>query len=534
MAKQIKFGTEAKQALLAGVSTTVRAVASTLGPRGNNVAYARKWGSPSVNHDGVSVAKEIELSDPFENMGAQLVKEAAIRTNDAAGDGTTTASILAESIALEAHKNITAGFNAMSMRRGIEKAVETLVSGLEQMAIPVASPKEIEQVAVISAQNPEIGKIVASAVNKMGKDGVVAVEESHGSEITVEYKQGLDFDRGFESNYFITDQVLQEASLDDPYILITDKAFRTLNDLAPFLNNFYKEGNPIRPLVIISDEISGDALGILVVNKIKTGLPILAIKAPSYGDVRKSILEDIAIFTGGKFISSDSGITLDKVTDEDLGRARRITSGKDSTIIVEGHGEESAIQERLTALEMAFDKSDSDFNREKLKERIAKMSSGIAIINVGANSEAEMRERKERVIDAISATKAAMDEGIVPGGETALIRVAHLLKTLEGTDEELVGIKLVARAIEKPFRQLMTNGGFDSGEMIGLLRGVLPKNNFGIDVMDGQVKDLVKAGIVDPVKVTKSALQNAASVAIMLMTIDTLIVDEPEKDVVQD
>ena len=534
MAKQIIFGNEAKAKLLEGVSTTVRAVASTLGPRGNNVAYSRKWGSPSVNHDGVSVAKEIELSDPFQNMGAQLVKEAAIRTNDAAGDGTTTASILAESIAVEAHKNITAGFNAMAMRRGIEKAVETLVEGLDSIKIPVEKPEEVEQVAIISAQDPKIGKIVASAVNKMGKDGVVAVEESHGSDITVEYKQGLDFDRGYESPYFITDQVLQEASLDEPYILITDRAFRTLNDIAPFLNNFYAEGKPMRPLVIISDEISGDALGVLVVNRIKQNVPILAVKAPSYGDVRKAILEDIAIFTGGKFLSSDSGIALDKCTDDDLGHARRVTSSKDSTIIVEGYGIEEAIAERLESLEKAFDKSDSDFDREKLKERIAKMSSGIAIINVGANSEAEMRERKERVIDAISATKAAMDEGIVPGGETALLRVAYLLNDLTGTDEELVGIKLVARAIEKPFRQLMTNGGFDSGEKIGELRSILSKKNYGIDVMDGLAKDLVKAGIVDPVKVTKSALQNAASVAVMLMTIDTLIVDEPEKNALQD
>lgn len=528
MAKLIKFGEDAKKALLKGMSIATEAIASTLGPRGNNVAFARKWGSPTVVHDGVTVAKEIDLVDPYENMGAQFIKEAASRTNDAAGDGTTTASILAESIATEANKNITAGFNPMSMRRGIELAVDTLVSELDTIATPIKTPKEVEQIAIISAQDEKIGKIVASAVNKMGKDGVIAVEESASADINIEYKQGMEFDRGFESHYFITQPETQEAILDEPFILITDKKISNILEFSPFIQAFYPEGSPPRPLVIISDEVSGPPLATLIFNKMQGKIQVLTIKAPSYGDARRAMLEDIAVVTGGRFVSTEMGMSLEKINESDLGHALRVTATKDSTIIVDGRGTKESIEMRIKALRLAYEKSESDFDREKLQERIAKLTTGIAVINVGANSEIEMREKKERIIDAISATKAAIDEGIVPGGETALLRVAPALEKLTVSDEESVGIRLVRRAIEKPFRRLMRNGGLDDGEMLAELRMVLSHKSMGVDQTDGKVKDLLKAGIIDPVKVVKSALRNAASIAIMAMTTDTLIVDEPE------
>lgn len=533
MAKLIKSQEEAKQALLKGVSIAANAISSTLGPRGNNVAFARKWGSPTVVHDGVTVAKEIDLVDPFENMGAQLVKEAASRTNDAAGDGTTTASILVEAIALEAHKNTVAGFNPMVLRKGIDQAVAVLVDKLNEIAIPIKTEKEVEQVAVISAQDEKIGKMVASAVNKMGKDGVIAVEETGTTDISIDYKKGMEFDRGFLSHYFITNPELGEAVVEEPFILITDRRIQSLQEFGPFIQEFYAEGKPARPLVIIAEDVSGPALATLAVNKMQGKIQVLAIQAPSYGEARKQILEDIAAVTGGRFISTELGMSLENVTDLDFGRAKRITSTKDSTIIVDGRGTKNGIDTRIAGLKMAYEKSEVDFDREKLQERIAKLTSGIAVINVGANSEVEMREKKERIIDAISATKAAMDEGIVPGGETALIRASMdnpaLEKLLaEAGVEEKVGINLVLTAIQKPFRKLMSNGGLDAGEMIRELREALKNKNMGIDVMDGKTKDLVKAGIIDPVKVTKSALKNAASVATQIMTINTLIVDEPE------
>lgn len=537
MPKDIKFNEDAKTSLLRGVSKATRAISSTLGPRGNNVAFARKWGSPTVVHDGVTVAKEISLEDPYEAMGAELVKEAASRTNDAAGDGTTTASILVEAIAMEAHKNVTAGFNAMSLRKGIEAAVDDLVGALDGIAVPVEKPEEIEQVAIISAQDQRIGRIVASAVNKMGKEAVIAVEESRGSDISIEYKQGMEFDRGWESPYFITDAELQEARVDEPWILVTDKKISNIEEFKRWADRFYVPGEAPHPLVIIADEVSGPPFASLVMNHMQKTIQVLVVKAPSYGDARRAIMEDIATVTGGKFLSVEMGLSLDKVDESYYGHAARVVSTKDSTIIVEGKGSETLVSVRVQSLRNAFDKSESDFDREKLQERIARLSGGIAVINVGANSEVEMREKKERVIDAISATKAAMDEGIVPGGETALLRARASLagKTVQAMGhEESIGYGLVMKAIEKPFRKLMENGGYDAGEKLSELKLLLQKKGgWGIDQTDGTHKDLVKAGIVDPVKVTKSALRNAASVAKEIMTIDTVIIDLPEKQPTQ-
>lgn len=527
MSKELFFNDEAREKVLKGLQNAAQAISSTLGPQGKNVAIDRKWGSPLVVHDGVTVAKNVDLKDAAENIGAQLIKEAASRTNDAAGDGTTTASILAESIALEAHKNMVAGTNPMAMRRGIEAAVSDITKNLTDIAVPVDSPESVRQVATISAQDPEIGEIVATAINRMGKDAVIAVEESAGSVISIEYKEGMEFDRGFLSSYFITKPEVGEAVVEEPYILITDKRLTSLDEFGPFLESFYPQGQPAKPLVIIADEVSGPALAVLIVNKMKVGIPILAVQSPSFGDNRRALLEDIAVVTGGIFISADSGISLKNVTLEDLGRAKRVASTKGNTIIVDGGGSRETINSRIDSLQLAFDKGESAFDREKLQERIARLTSGIAVINVGANSEVEMREKKERIIDAISATKAALDEGIVPGGETALIRAAQgLTPPSHLSDEESVGYRIVLRAITGPFRKLMENGAFDPGQKLTELYGILSKKNWGIDQMDGAAKDLVKSGIIDPVKVTKSAIKNAASIGIMVMTIDTLIIDD--------
>jgi chaperonin GroEL len=534
MAKLLKFKTEAKEALLRGVATVAEAVGSTLGPKGNNVGIDRQWGSPTVVHDGVTVAKEIDLVDKFENMGAQMVKEAALRTNDEAGDGTTTATVVAHAIAQESYKNIVAGNNAMILRKGIEKAHSAMQTALDAMAIPINTLEESKQVAIISAQDESIGRMVATAIDRMGADGVITVEESGTTETTVEYKEGMEFDRGWVSPYFVTSPELMETNIDNPYILITDKKLDDAKDFLTFINKFALDSTKDSSgLVVVSDEISSLILQTLIVNKLKgnqTLQNILAVHAPKYGDQRKSFLEDVATVTGGTFISSDTGMKLESVELSMLGRASRVTSTKDSTIIVDGRGIKKGIEDRISSLKNTMAKIESEFEKERLQERIAKLSSGIAIINIGANSEIEMREKKERVIDAISATKAARSEGIVPGGETALIRAALELDKIEATDEEKVGIKLVKKAIEQPFRKLMSNAGYDEGEMLAELKGHLDKKSMGIDVIDGKVKDLVKAGVIDPVRVTKSALKNAVSVAIMVMTTDTLITDEPEKD----
>src|SRR3989344_5111672 len=507
-----------------GINTLTDAVATTLGPKGRNVALDKKWGAPSVVHDGVTVAKEIELEDPFENMGAQLIKEAASKTNDVACDGTTTATILAQAIVSEGLKNIQAGANPMILKRGIETAVATLVTELSRMSKKVTTQEEVAQVATISAANSQIGNLIAASLDKVGKDGVVTVEEGRTIEMTVDYKEGMEFDKGYVSPYFVTDSDRMEAHLEDPYILITDKKISAAADFVPFLEKFVQVS---KDLVIIADDVEGEALTLLVLNKLRGSFNVLALKAPGFGDRRKEQLEDIAILTGGRVIAEDTGEKFESVEVTDLGRAGRVTSDKDNSLIVDGKGAKSKIDARISQIKRELTTTDSEFDREKLQERLAKLTGGVAVIVVGAATEVELKEKKERVIDAVAATKAAIEEGIVPGGEVALIRAGKALANLNLEGEEKTGAEIVKRAILKPFNRLMENAGLNAGMM---LRDVIDaKNNFGVDANDGKVKDLVLAGIIDPVKVTRTALQNAASVAVMGMTTHVLITDAPEK-----
>lgn len=523
MAKQLLFDTQAREKLLKGINVLTEAVASTLGPKGRNVAIDQKFGSPQVVHDGVTVAKEIELEDPFENMGAQLIKEAASKTNDVAGDGTTTATILAQAIVSEGLKNIQAGANPMILRRGINLAVSALVVELKKMSKQITTPQESQQVATISAQNEEIGRLIAEALQKVGRDGVVTVEEGKSLQMGVEYKEGMEFDKGYSSAYFVTDTDKMEASIEDAHILITDKKVSSSADIVEFLNKFVQVS---KNLVIIADEVEGEALALLVVNKLRGVINVLAVGAPGFGDRRKALLEDIAILTGGTVISEDTGRKFDSIEVEDLGRAARVTSTKDATLIVDGKGNKKAIEARVSHIRREISASDSDFDREKLQERLAKLTGGVAVINVGAATEVEMKEKKERVIDAVAATKAAIEEGIVPGGEIALLRVASVLDKLPVGGEEKVGVEIVKKAVEQPFRRLISNAGLDAGVFLAKVSELT--GNMGVDVTDSVIKDLVKAGVIDPVKVARTALQNAASVAVMVMTTNTLITDKPE------
>jgi chaperonin GroEL len=525
MAKILKFDSDAREKLLKGINTLTDAVAATLGPKGRNVALDKKWGAPQVVHDGVTVAKEIELEDPFENMGAQLLKEAASKTNDVAGDGTTTATILAQAIVSESLKNVEAGANPMILRRGVEKATQTLVEELQKMSKKLTTPEEITQVATISAQNEAIGRLISEAIAKVGKDGVITVEEGRTLEMSVDYKEGMEFDKGYQSPYFVTDSDKMEASMEDPYILITDKKISNMQELLPFLEKFVQVS---KTLVIISEEVEGEALATLVLNKLRGSFNVLAVQAPGFGDRRKAMLEDIAILTGGNVISEETGRKLDSAEVEDLGRAGRITSTKDTTLIVDGKGSKKAIDSRIAQIRKEIAATDSEFDREKLEERLAKLTGGVAVINVGAATEVEMKEKKERVIDAVAATKAAIDEGIVPGGEVALLRVAKALEGLKLEGEEKVGVEIVRRAAHRPFEKLMENSGYNAGMMMAKV--LEAEKNFGIDVMDGELKDLVKIGVIDPVKVTRTALQNASSIGIMVATTQVLITDLPEKE----
>lgn len=525
MAKILKFDTEARQKLLDGVNQLADAVATTLGPKGRNVAIDKKWGSPLVVHDGVTVAKEIQLEDPFENMGAQLIKEAASKTNDVAGDGTTTATVLAQAIVNEGLKNVQAGANPMILRKGIELAVDTLVAELRGMSKQIKTNAEIAQVATISAADTQIGKLIADAIDKVGKDGVITVEESKTMMMSVDYKEGMIFDKGYSSAYLVTDQEKMEATLADPYLLVTDKKISSMQELLPFLEKFVQVS---KTLVIIAEEIEAEALATLVLNKLRGTFQVLAVGAPGFGDRRKAMLQDIAILTGATVISDDTGRKLDSVEVSDLGRAGRVTSTKDSTLIVDGKGDKAGIKARVGQIRNEIAKTDSDFDKEKLQERLAKLTGGVAVINVGAATEVELKEKKERVIDAVAATKAAIEEGIVPGGEIALLRAAKSLKAIKATGEEKTGVDIVARAIEKPFRKLVQNAGLDEG--LTLAKVMDAAGNMGIDMADGQLKDLVVEGVIDPVKVTRSALQNAASVAAMIMTTNVLITDAPKKD----
>lgn len=523
MSKILKFGPDAREKLLKGVNVLTDAVSSTLGPKGRNVAIDKKWGAPNVVHDGVTVAKEIELEDPFENMGAQLIKEAASKTNDVAGDGTTTSTVLAQAIINEGLKQIQSGANPMILKKGIEKATDALVAELKSMSKKLTTPDEVAQVATISAADSEIGKMISDAIEKVGKDGVITVEEGKTLQTTVEHKEGMEFDKGFASPYLVTDTDKMEATLEDPYILITDKKISSMQDLLPFLEKFVQVS---KTLVIIADEVDGEALATLIVNKLKGTFNVLAVGAPGFGDRRKAMLEDIAILTGGVVISEDTGRKLESVEIEDLGRAGRVTSTKDTTLIVDGKGKKSEIDARIAQIRREIEASDSDFDKEKLQERLAKLTGGVAVINVGAATEVELKEKKERVIDAVAATKAAIEEGIVAGGEISLLRAKKVLDTLKVSDEEKAAVEIVKQAVEQPFRKLVTNAGLDEGVCLNKVMGA--SGNMGIDVSDGELKDLVKEGVIDPVKVARSALQNGASVAVMLMTTNVLIADKPE------
>jgi len=504
MAKQLAYSDEARKSLLIGINKLATAVATTLGPKGRNVALDKKWGAPNVVHDGVTVAKEIDLEDPFENMGAQLIKEAASKTNDVAGDGTTTATILAQAIAEEGLKNITAGANPMVIKRGIEKGVEAVVEALKKTSKKVVTKEETTQVATISAADETIGNLIAEALEKVGKDGVVTVEESKGLETNVEYKEGMEFDRGYVSPYFVTDPAKMESSIENPHILITDKKISAISDLLPLLEKLVQA---TKELVIIADDVEGEALATLVVNKIRGTMNISAIKAPGFGDRRKEMLEDIAVLTGGTLISEDTGVKFESITTEMLGKADRITSDKDDTIIVGGKGAKNKIDARIAQIKTQIEKTDSEFDREKLEERLAKLSGGVAVVNVGAATEIELKEKKERVNDAVQATKAAIEEGFVVGGEVAFIRAAKVLGSVKVSGDEAVGIKILQYALREPLKALAENAGADAGWVVREVEK--SEGNRGFNALTGKFEDLIAAGVIDPVKVTRSAFPNS-------------------------
>lgn len=527
MAKQLKFGDEARQSLLKGIDTVAKAVVTTLGPKGRNIALDKKWGAPNIIHDGVSVAKEIDLPDPFENMGAQLVKEASSKTNDNAGDGTTTATLLAQVMTHSGMKNITAGANPMVVKKGIEKAVDAVINELKKISKPIKNKEEIEQVATISAGDSAIGAKIAEALDKVGRDGVVTVEEGKGLTIDIEYKEGMEFDRGYASAYFVTNPERMEAEIEDAYILLTDKKVTSIQDLLPFLEKFVKVS---KNLVIIADEVEGEALATLVVNKLKGIFNVLAIKAPGFGDRRKELLEDIAILTGGVVISEDTGRTFESIEVTDLGRADKIWSDKDNARIIGGKGDPSLINKRIALMKRQISETTSDFDREKLEERLAKLSGGVAVINVGAATEIEMNEKKERVKDAVGATKAAIEEGIVAGGGVALLQAKKALDSIKtDSDDERIGVDIVADALEEPLRWLAKNAGEDDGFVVRTILENKGKSAYGFNALTGKFGDMLAMGILDPVKVTRSALQNAASVAMMVLTTEGLVTDIPEK-----
>lgn len=528
MAKQIKFADEARQKLLQGVNILAKTVVTTLGPKGRNVALDRKWGAPTVVHDGVTVAKEIELEDPFENMGAQLIKEASSKTNDDTGDGTTTATLLAQSIITEGIKSLAAGSNPMILKKGLEKGMAAVVEDLKKMAKKVKGRDEITQVATISAADSAIGSFIAEALEKVGKDGVVTVEEGKGLAMEIDYKEGMEFDKGFASAYFATNPDKMESEIDDAYILITDKKISSIQDLLPFLENFVKVS---KNLVIIADEIDGEALATLVVNKLRGTFNALAIKAPGFGDRRKAMLDDIAILTGGKIISEDMGRKLDSVTIEDCGRADKVWADKENCRIIGGKGEKKLIQARIAQIRRELDESTSEFDREKLQERLAKLSGGVAVINVGAATEVEMKEKKERVNDAVSATKAAIEEGIVPGGGVTLMRARAVLEKIKKETDDLderIGIDILYKALGEPVKWIAANAGADPGWVLKKLEES-KVNDFGFNALTMQFENMLAAGIVDPAKVTRVALQNAVSIASMVLTTEVLVTDIPEK-----
>jgi chaperonin GroEL len=525
-AKELHFNTDARAALKRGVDQLAEAVKVTLGPKGRNVVIDKKFGAPTVTKDGVTVAKEIELSDPLENMGAQMVKEVATKTSDLAGDGTTTATVLAQAIFREGLKNVTAGVNPMALKRGIDSAVSAVVEELKKMSVPTKGKKEIAQVGSISANNDkEIGDLIAEAMEKVGKDGVITVEEAKGLETTLETVEGMQFDRGYLSPYFVTDPEKMEAALEDALILIHDKKISSMKDLLPILEKVAQMG---KPLLIIAEDIEGEALATLVVNKLRGTLRVSAVKAPGFGDRRKAMLEDIAILSGGQVISEEVGFKLENAVVTDLGRAKRIVVDKENTTLIDGQGDEEKIKGRIKEIKAAIDKTTSDYDREKLQERLAKLAGGVAVINVGAATESEMKEKKARVEDALHATRAAVEEGIVPGGGVALVRAQKALKTLKLAEaDEQIGVDIIRRAVEEPMRMIVQNAGGEGSIVVEKIR-TSKENNYGYNALTDEYEDLVAAGVIDPTKVTRTALQNAASIAGLLLTTEALIVEKKE------
>jgi len=528
MAKELEFNTEARARLKKGVDKLAQAVKVTLGPKGRNVVIEKKFGSPTVTKDGVTVAKEIELEDPIEDLGAKMVKEVATKTSDNAGDGTTTATVLAQAIYAEGLKSVTAGVNPMALKRGIDAAVESVVGHLADIAVKTTGKKEIAQVATISANSdPVIGDLIADAMEKVGKDGVITVEEAKGLETTLETVDGMQFDRGYLSPYFVTDPDKMEAILEDPLILIHDKKISSMKDLLPVLEKVAQMG---KPLLIIAEDVEGEALATLVVNKLRGTLKVCAVKAPGFGDRRKQMLQDIAVLTGGQVISEELGFKLENAVVSDLGQAKRIVIDKDNTTIVDGAGDHDKIKGRINEIRVAIDKTTSDYDREKLQERLAKLAGGVAVINVGAATETEMKEKKARVEDALHATRAAVEEGIVPGGGVALLTAQKVLDKVKRDDhDETIGVQIVRRALEEPLRQIAMNAGAEGSIVVERVREKKDKN-FGYNAATDAYEDLVKAGVIDPTKVTRTALQNAASIAGLLLTTECVVVDKPEDE----
>jgi len=526
MAKQLLFNEESRKKVLKGIETLASAVKVTLGPKGRNVVIEKKFGSPTITKDGVTVAKEIELEDSFENVGAQLVKEVSEKTSDIAGDGTTTATVLAEILCKEGMKNVSAGANPMSLKRGIDKAVEKVVENLKKMSKQIKDKKEISQVATIAANGDSyIGDLIANAMEKVGKDGVITVEEAKSTATTLDVVEGMQFDQGYLSPYFVTDTEKMEASLEDPFILISEKKISNLKDMLPLLEKIARSG---KPLFIIAEDVEGEALATLVINKMRGTLSCCAVKAPGYGDRRKAMLEDIAILTGGKVVSEELGMKLENIDLDDLGRAKRVRVDKENTTVIEGAGSTDDINARITQIKKQIGDTDSDYDREKLQERLAKISGGVAVINVGSATETEMKEKKARVEDALHATRAAVEEGIIPGGGIGLLRSVKILDSLKLTGDQAIGAAIVRRALEEPIRHLLSNAGIEGAVIIEKLKG--EKDNVGFDVDKENIVDMLEAGVIDPTKVTRTALENAASISSLLITTECVIVDKPEKE----
>ena len=523
MAKEIKFSEDARSSMLRGVDKLADTVKTTMGPKGRNVVLEQSYGTPTITNGGVTIAKSIELENHFENMGAKLVSEVASKTNDIAGDGTTTATVLTQAIVNAGMKNVTSGANPVGIRRGIDKATEAAVEALKKMSHDVKTKDDIAQIASISAANPEVGKLIADAMEKVGNDGVITIEDSRGVETSVDVVEGMSFDRGYMSQYMVTDNDKMEADLDNPYILITDKKISNIQDILPLLQSVVQEG---RSLLIIADDITGEALPTLVLNKIRGTFNVVAVKAPGFGDRRKAQLQDIAVLTGGTVISDDLGMSLKDATVDQLGQANKVTVTKDSTTIVDGKGSKEAITERVDQIKQAISKSTSDFDKEKLQERLAKLSGGVAVVKVGAATETELKEKKYRIEDALNATRAAVQEGFVPGGGTALVNVLPALDDIKATGDEATGVNIVKDALEAPVRQIAENAGVEGSVIVNQLKSEKP--GIGYNAADGKFEDMVEAGIVDPTKVTRSALQNAASVSALLLTTEAVVADKPE------